>query len=358
MGIKNLSQFLKKHKVYDTLNISKLKYTKIAIDTPMFLYKFKSMYPDEWLSSFINLIAFLRKVDIHPIFVFEGKAPPEKSQTQAIRREQKQKLVDKTNQMQTSLDNFIKNGEKSPLLLEVWSKLNQTGGLLVKKTFINTEQIQDEINRRRKYEFTITTEDIESVKELFDLCGIKFIQSSGEAETECISLFYSGLVDYIVSEDTDVLAYHTPQMKNINLKVITSFNTNELTFVQISKNKVLRTLNLSSESFRDFCIMCGTDYNKNIFRVGVEKAYKFILECKTIENVPLDTSILNHKKVRSLFEVKFNHDLTELNYCKIPDKTFIDKLALFGFNNSLKHFDVNYTFKALSEPSFTLLIET
>ena len=365
MGIKNMSQFLKKHEVYETLNISSLRYVKIGVDTPMFMYKFKSMYPEskEWLGCFITFITFLRKWDIHPIFVFEGKAPPEKAPTQILRREQKQKIVDKTNLLQESLDAFVQKGETNPILFETMTKLKEkkqksllSSKATIIKNFINVEEIQDEINRRRKYEFSITEEDTNLVKELLELLKINFIQSKGEAETECVHLFYNGYIDYILSEDTDVLAYHHPT--TLNLKVITTFNTNDLTFVQVSKERLLDTLNLTSKSFRDFCIMCGTDYNKNIFRIGIEKSYKFILEHYTIDNVPLDTSVLNHIRVRSLFEVTPGYTTSIKNvWCDVPNETLIDKLAMFIFTNSIKSVDVNNTFKALTEPNFTLEIE-
>lgn len=360
MGIKNLSQFLKKYEVQETLNISTLKYTKLGIDAPMFLYKFKGVYnpnSNEWLGCFITLISFLRKWNIHPIFVFEGKAPPEKAQTQEERREQRQKIVDKTNAIQCDLEAYIGNGVVTPLLMEVWTKINnKTKSLLMgKKTiiknFINVDDIKDEIERRRKYEISILPEDIIMVKELLDVMGVSYIQSNGEAETDCVSLFYSGLVDYIVSEDTDVLAYFEPSGLKPHLKVITSFNTTDLTFIQISKQKVLDTLNLTAESFRDFCIMCGTDYNKNIFRVGVEKSYKFILSNYNIENVPLDVEILNHITVRKLFEVKENHNLKEkIQWCRLPSPSFEDDLAMFVFTNNLKNINVNHVFKDLNEP--------
>ena len=139
VGIKNLSQFLKKHEVQETLNISVLKYTKIGIDAPMFLYKFKGLYnpsSNEWLGCFITLISFLRKWNIHPIFVFEGKAPPEKARAQEERREQRQKIVDRTDSIQRDLETYIGSGIVTPLLSEVWSKINKTNKSLLasKKT--------------------------------------------------------------------------------------------------------------------------------------------------------------------------------------------------------------------------------
>lgn len=369
MGIKNLTQFLKKYEVYETLNINILRYTKVAIDTPMFLFKFKGVTDpstNDWLGCFITFISFLRKNDIHPIFVFEGKAPPEKAPAQEERREQRQKMTDKTNMIESDLSTYISTGIVSDLLIQVWDKLKYKNNksLLAKKTliktknFIDVEIIKEEINRRKKFEINITFEDITSLKELFDFMGISWIQSTGEAETDCISLFYDGVVDYIVSEDTDVLAYHSPL--NADLKVITNINTTDLTVIQISKENVLRCLNLTSESFRDFCIMCGNDYNKNIFRVGVETSYKLISKWGNIEKVPLDTAILNHKRVRKLFEVKSNHKIHhQVKWCCLPlcsQTEFIDGLTVYMFTYNLKNIDTNYVFKALTHPSFELEI--
>jgi 5'-3' exonuclease len=362
MGIKNLTQFLKKHDVYETLSLSNLKYTKIGIDVPMFLYKFKSAYaPNDraWLGSFINFIAYLRKWDVHPVFVFEGKAPFEKFQTQSERREQRQKIVDKTNSMQLDLDEYMKNGTVTPLLMEMSKKLKEfktKKSLLVKNTstVVNVDEIRDEINRRRKYEISITNQDIEYLKNLCNLMGTTYIHSSGEAETDCVSLFYGGAIDYIVSEDTDVLAYFSTHVKK-DLKVITNFNNDNNTFVQVSKQKILDLLNLSSKSFRDFCIMCGTDYNKNIFRVGIENSYKFISNYHYIENVPLDISILNHINVRKLFTVKINLNLNEkVKWCRFPSFKFIHELDLFIFTHNLNNINVDNIYSALSEPDIDL----
>jgi 5'-3' exonuclease len=368
MGIKNLTQFLKKYEVYETLNISLLKYKKVAIDTPMFLYKFKGVTEptsNDWLGCFVNLVAFLRKHDIHPTFIFEGKSPPEKSLVQAERREQRQKMSDRTHTIEKDLENYVGTGIISDFLFQVWEKLKHKNNksLLVKrtltksKTFIDVNAIREEINRRKRYEITITTEDIHMLKELFDLLGISWIQSLGEAETDCVSIFYDGIVDYIISEDTDVLAYVQSPSQSKNLKVITDLNTTNLTFVQVSKEKVLKCLNLTSESFRDFCIMCGTDYNKNIPRVGVETSYKLICKWKNIENIPLDTTILNYHRGRQLFKVKSDHRLyKQVKWCLLPLTNFVDNLTVFMFTYNFKNVDINYVFKALIQPSFDLEI--
>lgn len=360
MGVKNLTKFLKKHDVYDTFHVSVLRYSKIAIDVPVFMYKFKSAFPPNdcaWLGSFINFIAHLRKWDIHPIFVFEGKSPVEKMQTQEERREQKQKIINKTNTIQADLEQFIKSGTITPLLIEISKKKKRLRPMLVRNrsVTINIEEFKEEIERRRRFEISITAEDVARLKQLFALMGVCHIQSSREAETDCVTLFYDNAVDYVMSEDTDVLAYFCSGSDKRDLKMITCFE--EETFVQVSKRTVLDTLQMSSESFRDFCIMCGTDYNKNIFRVGIENSFKLISAHRKIENVPLnDVSILNHKNVRNLFTVRENEELCkQVAWTRFPPSTFLNQLEHFVFTNNL-NINVTHISKCLLTPSFDFIL--
>ncbi|ABF82106.1 hypothetical protein MIV076L [Invertebrate iridescent virus 3] len=380
MGIKNLTQFLKKYKVYETIDVAELKYSKICIDTPMFLYKFVSQYPNsnEWLGCFVTLITWLRKWNIHPTFVFEGKAPPEKNQTQEARKESRQKIVSKTDAIEQDLRTYLKSGTITPLLLDTWQKIRSksTKSLLVKrplnlivKNFINVDEIRLEIDRRRKYEFSITFAHVNLLKELLDLMGVGYIQSKGEAEADCVSLWYNNAVDYIVSEDTDVLAYtfaggapgtSTPKKvpNTTDLKVITGFNVGESSATIISKQRVLSTLKMTAESFKDFCIMCGTDYNKNIFRVGVEKAYKYISDYKVIENVPLDTSVLDHHNVRKIFRVKKSIKYADkVQWSKYPSDNFVEVLNTFIWTHAGGTVDSDHVFRVLTDPALDIVFE-
>ena len=359
MGIKNLSQFLKKREIYELKTIDVLRYKKIAIDTPMFLYKFKSAFEPkstEWLGCFLNLIVFLRKHDIHPIFVFEGKSPPEKAETQKIRREQRDKIVDKTDTIETSLNCYETTGTVNLALSEIQqfiSKKSIKKTLLVREKSINVKEIRDEITRRRRFEVSIKPEDILNLKELLDITGVCHIQSMGEAETDCVSLFYSKIVDYVVSEDTDVFAYHGGDDER-QITSIVNFNVSgdTPTFTQISKQKILDTLKLSSESFRDFCIMCGTDYNKNIFKIGVEKSYVFLSNFKCIENIPIDCETLKHTMVRELFRLRSIDNLPQQQWwCRMPTTEFEYKLTIFMFNSSIKNVSFNNVYNALTNPN-------
>ena len=183
MGIKNLSKFLKKHNIDEKLHVSHLKYKKIAIDTPMFFYKFKACTPD-WLGCFLNLVVFLRSWDIHPVFVFEGTAPPEKAATREERRQQRQRVVDKTDLIEHDLNLYCSSGTITPFLQGVWDSLQlKKKRPLVAKSIVKTpsmfdfaEQIKDEIAKRRKYEVSITSEDTDDLKELLNRLCVPYIE--------------------------------------------------------------------------------------------------------------------------------------------------------------------------------------
>ena len=68
--------------------------------------------------------------------------------------------------------------------------------------------------------------------------------------------------------------------------------------------------------------MCGTDYNKNIFRVGPEKAYKYILKHKTIENIAIeakiDVGVLKHIRGREMFTEYDRVNIDKIAFCGIP----------------------------------------
>ncbi|CCV02535.1 hypothetical protein IIV31_163R [Armadillidium vulgare iridescent virus] len=120
-----------------------------------------------------------------------------------------------------------------------------------------------------------------------------------EAEALCAFLEKEGTVAAVVSNDSDVLAYGCK-------KLIVDFNfKNEKNedMVTLIDNEILKaSMGFDQHKFLDFCIMCGTDYNKNIFRVGPVSALKLITVNERIENIQnLDTSILNFKRVRDLF---------------------------------------------------------
>ena len=80
MGIKNLKSLLKKFSPNSLkyIKLDKFKNNIIAIDTGIYLYKYK--YNNNFIDSFIRQILRLLKNKILPLYIFDGKPPLEKKQ--------------------------------------------------------------------------------------------------------------------------------------------------------------------------------------------------------------------------------------------------------------------------------------
>jgi 5'-3' exonuclease len=81
MGIKNLNRFLLDNcnkKSITKIHLSKLTGKKLVIDVSIYLYKFLS--ENALMENMYLFISILKKYDISPIFIFDGKPHPEKKQ--------------------------------------------------------------------------------------------------------------------------------------------------------------------------------------------------------------------------------------------------------------------------------------
>jgi len=119
------------------------------------------------------------------------------------------------------------------------------------------------------------------------------------------------LADAVYTCDSDAMPLLCPF---ILIKIEGNF------FIQRTLSTILENLELSPTEFQDFCILCGTDFNQKIHGIGPVRAYALIKQYKTIEEIEqhteLDISILNHERVRELFN--------------LPGESFIDKIPPQG----------------------------
>lgn len=306
MGIKNLTKFIKNNDLfktcYITSNIETFAFTKIAIDTSLLIYKYKcknasvNYNPDGWIWSFIFLIYQLRKNNIHPVFIFDGGFPPEKCETRENRIKSKETVLQKTRTLEESIQSYTSSKEQIPdLLQKEWTRIAKKKKLPSEDFDLN--YIVEYVQQRQKYNISIVKQDYVKLKLAFKIMNCPFIQAPMEAEAFSAFFEKEGIVSAVFSTDTDLLAYGCKCM-------ITdfSFNSNTLTF--IDGHILLQNMELTNSEFLDFCILCGTDYNKNIPNIGPSKAYTYIKMYRSIENIPLEHSALetlNYQRVRHIY---------------------------------------------------------
>lgn len=351
MGIKNLHKFLLKYapNCYEKKHLSEFSYQRIAIDISLYLYKYKALSGDKWMESFIYLISSLRKWNIHCIFVYDNKAPIEKLKEQHRRREVRSKQNDKILELEKELEAY-KNGEKPSEKIKEIIQLGKVISLLKKDNqsiILNhhVKMIEDKIKNMKSVNISITEQDLQLTRELFDILKIPYTTAISEAEAYCSYLSIHKKVDGVLSEDTDVLVYGSPLF-------LTKINTFDDTVICINHEKMLSELNMTKESFVDLCIMIGCDYNSNIPKIGLEKSFSFIKTYKNIDEIQEikeTKEILNHKRCRELFSIPESIDFN-VPYCDIPD---FNQIHEFFFKNHLS-FNINKLKKNLgkSELSF------
>ena len=333
MGIRNLSKFLQKHipNLYQQRPLRDYSGQKFAIDILLYMYKFKTIYKGRWLQGFVNMIMLLKRNNIQGIFVYDTKSPALKSARVQERKDRRSQATRKIEVIKSAFEEYEKSGHTivSPVLTQIIEKhVKQISRLLrpmdMEKFIIDPVLVQQEIARLEKQIIYVSSNDIALTKELLDLLGMVHINSETEAETLCAFMCCHGQVDAVLSNDTDVMVYGTPTfLTNLTKDIVT----------EIKFPSLLEGVGLTYDEFRDFCILCGTDYNNNIYRIGSEKAYKYIKNHSSIENirdkVPVDVTVLNHESVREIFTVP-----TELKTMDLTEKPpNMERLEIFLVEN-------------------------
>jgi flap endonuclease-1 len=312
--------------------------------------KFKAIYGDKWISAFLNLVACLRRNEVHCVFIYDTCAPIDKAEERADRAEKKENLQKKVFDLQTAVEKYHSTNEIDPILVEFYNKkmkkVSPIKSLLSSKTAkdkdfaINIDQIEEWIEITRRQILNITPQDFQLTKDLFTILNVPFFQAPTEAEKFCSDLCRRNIIDAVLSEDTDVLAYGAPVF-------LSKIDTVKETCIMVKHEDVLNSLEITYPQFLDLCIMCGCDYNKNIYKVGPEKAFKYIQKYGSIEeigkNTSHDISVLRYERVRELFTKYENTDINKIPYCGQPEsKALIDFIKTNNIYTDYNHIEKSF----------------
>ena len=283
MGIKDLNKFINTHvpEAVTQIDLSKLKGSKIAVDTSIYLYKY--LYKNDcFIEGFFQQIYRLALNGITPIYIFDGAPPKEKNAVLKNRKQKRNNLELKKTDLNTKyLEKIRENDRKS------------------------AEQILNQIKKIEKKNIKITSEHITELKKFFDLLGIKYIHPNCEADTFCNTLYFNKVVDYCMSDDMDLFASGCKKLiRNFNI----SYNSVSLYNLDIIFNK----LNLNSDKWLDICILCGCDYTAKLRGINYSNSYELISKYNNIENIiknikdidingDINISKFNYKSARNIF---------------------------------------------------------
>ena len=203
---------------------------------------------------------------IKPIYIFDGKAPELKSETQAKRREVRD--------------------EAEKIYKDALAKGD-------------TEKARKYAMRSSK----LSPEIIESSKKLLTLMGIPYVDAKGEGEAQAAYLVQNGDAYAVASQDYDCLLFGA---KRVVRNLAVNSNLGNLEYYQL--DKVLRELDITIEELIDMGILIGTDFCAGLKGVGAKTALKLAHKGQLKENI----AELQKESTHDLDEVReifLNHNV-------------------------------------------------
>jgi 5'-3' exonuclease len=297
MGVKDLTKLVREKVPHAISNksIQSLSGKRIAIDTYIYIFKYKCVLRERWMDGFNHLCLAFKQNDVAPMFVFDSKAPPEKLCEQKRRREDAQKRKEATDHLKDALIVYKETNVLDEQLYHCHLKLQKKNdGALAEPVKLELGDIgvlEEFINKRDGQCISITSDDVANLKTLFHLKGVRWTQALEESEATCSYLYHQNDVDFILTDDSDIMAYGCSYLTKM---------TADYSFSFIDYETVLDHLEFSKEEFVDFCILLGTDYNTRKRGFGPVKCIKTIREYGSLENVPAYHDI-DYKRIRELF---------------------------------------------------------
>jgi flap endonuclease-1 len=278
MGIKNLFKVISENAPNSIIekSLKELKGKVVVLDASMIIYQFviairntgTDLENTEGIMTthilgVINKALMLLKMDIIPIFVFDGRAPKLKSEILKSRRDIKNKCIQKLKD-----DNY--------------------------------ENDDDRIKDFKK-SYTISREQTEEVKQILKLFGIPVIESPTEADPLCAEIAKHGGAYGVGSEDMDMLTFGCPVL----LRGLSATRKMK----EITLSRILTDLKINQNEFIDLCILLGCDYSTTIPKVGPKRALEMILKHRSIETFLEKESTkyqvpenFNYKEARDMFK--------------------------------------------------------
>lgn len=292
MGIRYLNRFLKENASpsIKLCNLAELSGKKIAIDISIYMYRFAS--DDTLIENIYLMLSVFRNYNIIPIFIFDGKPPPEKRELLQKRKEDKKEAEEEFNILKNTLEinKDMDDSDKQEIIYNMD---------MLKKKFVS-----------------INKNDIENIKILIRSYGATYYDAPGEADELCAMLTMKEKVWACLSEDMDMFVYGCP-------RVIRYLSLLNHTAVVYDLKGILTNLGITQKELREICVISGTDYN---------------LECDS-KNTLNNTLKLFKKYHKSNSNVGFYKWLNENHDNFIKDYNLLLKIyEMFDLN--INHFNI------------------
>jgi flap endonuclease-1 len=229
MGLRGLNRFLRANcqKNIRQISLWELKGKTVVVDASIYMYRFQG--DGGLIEGMYQMVGLLRHNNITPIFVFDGKPPPEKKE-----------LLEKRKQDKLEAEKKFKDIKR-----QIASSNDDDDDIA---------DLEAEADQLRRQFVRITGGDIADVKNLLRIMGISYYESDGESDGICAKMVQKKIAFACLSEDMDMFIYGCP-------RVLRYLSLLKSSVVMYDLRGIIASLRLPFEEFRDICVLAGTDYN-------------------------------------------------------------------------------------------------
>lgn len=310
MGVRGLNTLIKN--TTDAIvkkSLSCYSGKSIAIDVHLYIYKFL-MNNGNHIDGLFKMIIMMLENKIQPIFVFDGKTTELKEETLEERKLEKKQLSETINSIREKLAGELGKEEKEKLERE----LKEMEGKLVY------------INRRV----------IESSKRLMELMGVRYIEANGEAEIVCSRLNKYGLVDYVLTDDTDAIPFG-------GKRILRELDMVKREVLEYNIGRVMGEWRVSLKKLIELSILLGNDYNERPKGLYPDYALESIKKGYTIETIKwIKLSEEEREKIRKVREYYSEEDKEYIVGLMVNEMKKMDLVELrrwLGENSGIRDYN-------------------
>ena len=312
MGIKKLNKFLLDNcsvRSIRKIHFRELEGKTITIDISIYMYHF--LGDEQLMENMYTFLSILKYYCVIPIFIFDGKPPPEKWD-----------LIKQ------------RNNERK-------DARNKYDALIAAGANVSTE----ELDNLRKKMVKLTPEDISQTKQLIDAFGFSYIDAPKEADHLCVSFVKSGIADACMSDDCDMFLLNCP-------KVIRYLSLMKQSAVIYDTQNILRELKINYEDFLKIMVLTGTDYDLSQNR-SLKQSLELYKQYKNDETALVVKSnfhnwLYNNNQITDLEKLQglcnmFNMDIIMEEYMEIME-TYLNEEDKKNDINKIKQLMIPYNF--------------
>ena len=193
----------------------------------------------------MHRVRMLQHFGVTPYLIFDGDYLPSKAATEADRSKRREESK------KAGLD-LLNAGKTSQAYLEFQKAVDVTPEM--------ARQLIDDLKR----------------------AGVKYIVAPYEADPQMVYLETKGIIDGILSEDSDLLVFGA---KCLLTKLDQYGNCIEINKADFCAVKEISLTGWSDVEFRRMAILSGCDYLAGINNMGLKTAYRVVRKHKTIEKI-------------------------------------------------------------------------